>query len=270
MSFVRHTALLAAGLAFAALLAGCQSVPPTSAAEVGELRPGSGQLKGYLPARQLPDSRALLPPAPAAGSAAEAADRAAHAAARSRRDGPAAVQAARDAPYKWPGAADAFACALGFTPSEGGTPHLYTLLRRTLVDAGLSTYAAKNAYSRQRPYVALGEGTCAPGEEAALRNDGSYPSGHAAFGWAWGLILAELVPDRQAALLERALQFGQGRVTCGYHWQSDVDAGRLMGAATVALLHADPVFQAQAERARGEIAAARQAAAQPPAFCARP
>ena len=32
------------------------------------------------------------------------------------------------------------------------TPHLYMLLRRTLTDAGLSTYAAKNHYHRGRDY----------------------------------------------------------------------------------------------------------------------
>jgi len=32
---------------------------------------------------------------------------------------------------------------------------------------------------------------------------------------------------------------------CGVHWQSDVDAGRLIGAAVVARLHADPVFRVQ-------------------------
>lgn len=265
---MRKTSVAPLALSLLLGLAGCQSPPPTSPAAIGELRAGSGQLNGYLPRAQLPDSLALLPPPPAAGSALAAADLDIYRATRALRDTPRGAQAARDAPYKWPGVGDVFSCALGVPVSEAGTPHLYTLLRRTLVDAGLATYRAKDHHVRQRPYVATAEATCLPAEEAALRNDGSYPSGHAAFGWAWALVLAELAPERGGAILRRGLEFGQSRVVCGYHWQSDVDAGRLVGAATVARLQADPVFRAQAALARQEIATARAAGAQPPAHCA--
>jgi hypothetical protein len=49
-------------------------VPPVKAAEVGELYPNSGILKGYLSPARLPDCLALLPAPPAEGSAALAAD----------------------------------------------------------------------------------------------------------------------------------------------------------------------------------------------------
>ena len=39
--------------------------------------------------------------------------------------------------------------------SEQATPNLNMLLRRTLTDAGLATYKAKNHYQRTRPFVAL-------------------------------------------------------------------------------------------------------------------
>ena len=82
-----------------------------------------------------------------------------------------------------------------------------------------------------------------------LAKDGSYPSGHASLGWAWGLILAEMAPERANALVARGQAFGQSRVICGVHWQSDVTQGRIIGAATVARLHADPVFRAQVDAA---------------------
>ena len=47
---------------------------------------------------------------------------------------------------------------------------------------------------------------------------------------------------------------GESRVICGYHFQSDVDAARLVASAVVARLHADPGFQAQLEKARKEMA----------------
>lgn len=262
------------GLSIMVLLAACQSpppappAPPAMLAAVGELRAGSGVAKGYLDRRQLPDSRALLPLPPSAGSATAAADLDTHKATRALRGSARWDQAARDAVYRFPAAAGAMSCALGLPVSESATPHLHMLLHRTLVDAGLSTYAAKDHYQRQRPYALLNETTCYPPDDASLRKDGSYPSGHAALGWAWGLVLAELAPERSDALLARAHAYGQSRVVCGYHWQSDVDAGRLMAAATVARLHADPVFTAQMALARGEIAAARTAGATAPAHCA--
>ncbi len=257
-------------LATLATLAGCQTTPPappTSPDLVGEYRAGSGYLKGYLDWQQLPDSLALLPRPPAEGSAEAAADLAAFRSSRALRDTPRWGLANADDNLKFPKAAEVFSCALDLPITQQATPHLNMLLRRTLLDAGLSTYGAKDHYKRQRPFAALNEGTCAPASEPALRNDGSYPSGHAALGWAWALVLAGIAPDKADAVLQRGHAFGQSRVICGVHWQSDVDNGRLMGAAAVARLQSDPVFQAQATLARLEIAGARSKGARSPLNC---
>ena len=258
-----------AALGGAALLAACQTTPPppTSPEVVGEYRAGSGYVKGYLDRKQLPDSLALLPPPPVAGSEAAAADLAQHRATRALRDGPRWRLAAADAVLKFPKAADTYACTLGIAISAERTPHLNMLLRRSLLDAGLATYAAKDQYKRQRPFAALGEATCTPAEEASLAKDGSYPSGHAALGWGWALLLAELAPERADALLARGHAFGQSRVVCGVHWQSDVDQGRVVGAAAIARLHADATFQAQMAEARREIAEARARGDRPTGDC---
>ena len=265
-----HRLALPAALASLAVLTACQTTPPpsTSPEVVGEYRAGSGYLKGYLDRKQLPDSLALLPRPPADGSPEAAADLAVYRATRALRDSPRWALATADDNLKFPKAADTFSCALGMPISQEATPHLNMLLRRTLVDTGLSTYGAKDTYKRVRPFAALKEGTCAPASEAALAKDGSYPSGHAALGWGWALLLAELAPDRADAVLQRGHAFGQSRVICGVHWQSDVDSGRVMGAAAVARLHADPTFTAQAALARGEIAAARTKGAASPLNCA--
>ena len=168
---------------------------------------------------------------------------------------------------KFPAAASTFTCALGVAISPEATPHLTMLLRRSLVDAGLSTYAAKDKYQVPRPFVKLAQPSCSPAEEAALTRDGSYPSGHAAAGWAWGLILTELAPERSQALLERATAFGQSRAVCAVHWKSDIDAGQLMGAAAVAKLHGNADFLAQLGAARAEIASARAKGAPPNRDC---
>lgn len=249
-----------AGIVSGVLLAGCQSppvAPPTSPEVVGEFRAGSGYLRGYLDRKALPNSLALLPKPPAEGSAAHAADLAVYTATRAQRGSPRWNQAAQDANLKFPSAASTFACSMDLPISQEQTPHLNMLLRRTLLDAGLSTYAAKDSYNRKRPFVVQGEASCTPSEEATLAKDGSYPSGHAALGWAWALVLSEVAPERSNALLARGYGFGQSRVICGVHWQSDVDAGRLMGSAAVAALHADPTFTAQLSAAKAEVADAR-------------
>lgn len=251
------------------LVAACSSVPPpsTSAAEIPELRPGSGHLIGYLPRKDLPNSLALLPPPPAPNSTLAAADEESYRATKPLRGSARWALASRDANLKFPKAAETLSCAMDMPISQEATPHLNMLLRRTLVDAGLSTYAAKDTYKRTRPFATHKDSTCTPQEEAKLSKDGSYPSGHAALGWAWALLLSELSPERADALLARGHAFGQSRVICGVHWQSDVDAGRLVGSAAVARLHADPVFNAQMAAARSEVAAARSRGAKPPLDC---
>ena len=254
----------------AALLAACATPPaPTLSPEaVGEVRAGSGVLNGYLDRTQLPDSLALLPPPPADGSPRAAADLETHRATRALRDTPRWRLAAQDAELRFPAAARTFQCALDAPISAERTPHLNMVLRRTLADAGLSTYRAKDHYGRMRPYVALGESTCSPAEEPRLVKDGSYPSGHAALGWAWSLVLASIAPERADALLQRGHAYGQSRVICGVHWQSDVDAGRTMGSAAFARLQSDPTYSAQLARARQELAALRAQGARAPGDCA--
>lgn len=212
---------------------------------------------GYIPKEKLPDSLQLLGPPPAANSAALARDEAARQATIALRGTAREALALQDADLQFPQPAKNFSCAMGLEISEKETPRLYQLMQKVLTDAGLSTYGVKNTYNRTRPFVVHDEGTCFPEQEPLLRNDGSYPSGHTAAGWAWALILAELNPDHADPLFKRGLEFGQSRVICNAHWQSDVDGGRIMGAATVASLHAYPAFLADMDAARLEVQAAR-------------
>ncbi|EKT65066.1 PhoN2 (Apy), periplasmic phosphatase, apyrase, ATP diphosphohydrolase [Providencia burhodogranariea] len=53
--------------------------------------------------------------------------------------------------------------------------------------------------------------------------------------------------------MQRGYAFGQSRVICGVHWQSDVKAGRLIGSGVVARLHASPEFQQALSLAKDEI-----------------
>ena len=227
-----------------------------------------GLLQGYLPKEAIPNSLALLPAPPAAGSAAFTLDEDVARKSVALRGTERWTQATLDADLSFPNAADTFSCALNAPITEEGTPHLYMLLRRTLTDAGLSTYAAKNKYQRQRPFLLNKEAICTPGEQAAIGKDGSYPSGHTAVGWAWALILSEIAPEQIDAILARGVAYGESRNVCNVHWHSDVVQGRIIGAGVAARLHAEPAFRADMEAAQSELAAVRARGGKPARDCA--
>ncbi|MBW2297055.1 MAG: phosphatase PAP2 family protein, partial [Deltaproteobacteria bacterium] len=175
--------------------------------------------------------------------------------------------AAKDAELKFPKAAETFSCALNAPITEQDTPYLYILLRRTLMDAGLSTYSAKQMYERPRPFIVNGEPICTPEKVEHLKESGSYPSGHTAIGWAWALILAEIAPEHVNEIITRGRVFGESRKICNVHWHSDIVAGRLVGASVVARLHADPTFIADLEAAKAELASVREKGLKPTHDC---
>lgn len=231
-----------------AVVASGQPVPAASPA------PAQAAPRGYLGPAAWPDSAALLPPPPAAGSAALARDEALEQAARALRGTARWHQAKRDSDLFSPLATGAFSCAAGRVISPEATPATDRLLRRALIDFAGSTNAAKVRYGRARPFVANKLPICTPDAAAALRANGSYPSGHAAIGAGWGLILGALIPAHKAALLARGQAFGDSRRVCNVHWASDIAAGGKVAQATYAALSLDPDFVADREAARAEIA----------------
>lgn len=250
-------------------LAACSTSPtraPAAARTMAEAEPGKAI--GYLAPAAVPASLQLLPAPPAEGSPGQALDQAVNREALALRGSARWQQAAHDADLSFPSGAGQFACALGAAIDAQRTPRLYTLLERSRIDASAATKAAKNHYRRPRPFMLNQQPVCTPDDEDGLRHSGSYPSGHSAIGWAWALILSEIAPERADALIARGRNYGESRLVCNVHWQSDVLAGRFMGAATVARLHADPAFQADLAAARREIAYARVQGAAPGEDCA--
>ena len=233
---------------------------------VPEIMPGI--VAGYLPQAGLPNSLALDPPAPTPGTAVYALDEAVSRANLALQGSPRWQQATSDADLSFPHVAETFSCSMGIPITEADTPHLYMLLRRSFTDAALSTYAAKNHYNRTRPFMENNRPTCSPKDEAFLRKDGSYPSGHTTIGWAWALILTEIAPAQTDAILARGRSFGDSRLVCNVHWQSDVNEGRIMGASTVARLHADPAFLADLDAAKADYEIARAKELNPTRDCA--
>jgi len=221
--------------------------------------PKAGEFDAFFTTDDAPDSLALLPPPPQEGSAAFAADVAAYEAGLALRDTPRWEQATRDADLSPQALGQEFSQSFGLDITPQTAPITYNLVHRLLATlGGPGTRKAKQHYMRTRPYAYYDSRSCHTLEkENEIRTDGSYPSGHTSYGWGTALILAEISPERQDAILKRGLELGESRVICGAHWQSDIEAGRIAGAATVARLHAVPAFIRQLEAAKHEVAQLR-------------
>ena len=156
-----------------------------------------------------------------------------------------------------------FADALGSPTSFRAErlPRTVALFQDLFADERTVLDPAKNAFARPRPFAA--EPRLDPVVERPTSF--SYPSGHALFGTAAGLVLADLVPERRAQILSRAREYAQDRVVGGAHYPSDVEAGRIAGSALVALLFDCAAFQAEEAAARAELRKALElpVAAQP-------
>ena len=100
---------------------------------------------------------------------------------------------------------------------------------------------------------------------------GSYPSGavhRRSAGCGPSILADKIAPERINAILSRGLAFGESRLLRNVHWESDVVAGRTLGAGVVARLHADAAFREDLEAAKVEFAAIRAKGLKPRRDCA--
>ncbi len=148
--------------------------------------------------------------------------------------------------------AEQFSKPFGMEISKEKTPCIFHVLTRGVLTVRLCATKPKTTFVRLRPFVRYNEPTLIPADEETLRQNGSYPSGHSIRGWAMTLLLCEINPDAQDDLLALGYQWGQSRVIAGYHWQSDVDAGRILASAGYARLHTNEEFLADIAAARAE------------------
>lgn len=236
------------GLVFSLAVVGCATAPAEVA--VPE-RTAAGFAVGYLD--EDADARVFLPGPPGADTHWQAGELAAVLAAHDADPARMALAVADNRVDPGP----AFAAVLGVTISEEATPSTARVLARVVTDIADAYDPAKEHFGRMRPFqVDTALMPCIATDAAMLArlaNSRSYPSGHAGFGWAWGLLLAEMVPERADAILARGYDYGWSRVVCGVHFPSDVDAGRAVAAAVVARLQTDTDFARDFAIARAEL-----------------
>jgi acid phosphatase (class A) len=142
--------------------------------------------------------------------------------------------------------------ALGLS-AKPSLPKLQRLAERVEDDVRIYVRAAKDHFRRLRPYE------IEPRIEPCIddvRGDLSFPSGHSAYGWSMAYLLSDLVPERSAALQERAEEFARQRMICGVHFRSDVEAGRIAARRLLDEMKQDPGFRAEESAAAAEVRAA--------------
>ncbi len=211
--------------------------------------------KAYLTKDELPNMVNFLPPPPEFESARFVADQTQYLwGKRQRQNEERAAMAIRDAVYGMHTIIQEFCPILGLEITKEDTPELYTLLQDVGATCDSISDRAKEKYMRWRPYMYYNEPTLVPEDEEKHRTNGSYPSGHTVLGWTMGLLLSDINPAAADQLLARGYEYGQSRVIAGYHWQSDVDAGRLAASVLYAKLQGNQRFREQLAKAQKEFA----------------
>jgi acid phosphatase (class A) len=131
-------------------------------------------------------------------------------------------------------------------------PVTNAFFRKITDDEALVIGPVKDAFARPRPFRL--DPRLKP--VLALTSSAAYPSGHSLWSFTVGLVLADMVPEKRAAIMERVREYAHNRVVAGMHFPSDVESGALCGAAFAAMLFASPQFRADQADAAAELRAA--------------
>lgn len=150
-----------------------------------------------------------------------------------------------------------FAPVLGPWFQPGKFSRTEALFAEVEQEAKAVTSVAKKHWQRIRPYH-VAPALFPRAIEHEPRTDYSYPSGHSTRGTVFAALLAELVPEKRAALIEKGRETGWLRVLGGVHYPSDVFAGRVLGQALTREFLRSEKFRSDLAAARGELAAARE------------
>jgi hypothetical protein len=239
--------IIEAGARLAQVLNGVLGSPDDTYPQTLYLNPTDSHLDAWLPAT------------PSNDSVAEAADVDAFFAKRQLIGSQRGDEASLDDVYYPEDVAPRFSQAFGKPLTKSSADKLLQLMSNVGLDEEQFLAPVKKSVAnggRHRPFVEYPGRPGCPITYTTLKDSGSYPSGHAMLGWLWASILAEISPDRADALFAKAIAFGESRVVCGFHYPSDIQAGRLAAAALLERLHTNPDFMAQLQAAREQILAA--------------
>jgi len=198
-----------------------------------------------------PDAALLLCPPPILGSAEQLAEldevRAVYHAA-SDEDKQAAYGEKKFTVYNFTGAVGPYFVAANL-------PKTTAFFAKVQLDAETVTDLGKDHFKRPRPFV-----TDPSLKNGVLEKSFSYPSGHSTESMVLALVLADMLPDQQDAIIAHARQMGWHRVQTARHYPSDIMAGRTLAQAIWQHLKESDEYQKEFAEAKAELEAARNAA----------
>lgn len=188
----------------------------------------------------------LLPPPPAAGSAADNEDLAQVLAVQQSRSDAELALARADAEAS----VFRFADTLGEGFSAPRLPRTAVLFERLTKSVGAKVNPVKEHWNRPRPFLA------SSAVQPQLRPDGAtYPSGHGTLARLYALVLSDLLPAQRRAIFERADRFARGRLVLGVHYPRDIEAGATAASVILAELRRQEEFRRDFAAARQELGA---------------
>ncbi len=232
-------------LVLANLLWGCQESRQPAASKAPQHQAQRQQTQSPAPVYLAPDAvdvAALLPGPPTTGSEQDQGDLQTVLNVQASRTDEQVARARSEEDLT----VFAFADVLGPEFTAARCPMTAKLFDQVKVDSRVFSGRAKGLWNRVRPYKAD------PRVHHAATHpeqDFSHPSGHSTRGLLMAELLAQIYPDRRAALIDRGRQIGWDRVILGMHYPTDVFAGQTLGHALT------PKFLAS-ERFKRDFAAA--------------
>ena len=131
-------------------------------------------------------------------------------------------------------------------------PKVAAFFARVVETEGAVVDPAKDVWKRPRPH--LYSELVKP--VVPLSKSGSYPSGHATVGTLMGIELANMLPEKRAAIMARAWEFGHNRIVGGIHYASDIEMGRISGTVIAQTISTHPDFKVEFDAAKAELRAA--------------
>jgi len=134
-------------------------------------------------------------------------------------------------------------------------PKTKLLFDKVKYNAGYEAKVFKNYFKTKRPYqVDPDIHACVEPKPSNL--DRSYPSGHTTMGYAMGVVLANLVPEKAKEIMERSRLYGENRINCGAHFPSDVSGGQVLGTLVAKELFKNNEFQLLMKASKEELTSA--------------
>jgi acid phosphatase (class A) len=197
------------------------------------------------------DLKAILPPWPAPGSLAEAADIETLLAVQLRRSPADAADAQADSVTTMP---EWTAQLLGMGADK--LPRTFALMAVLHDDMRRINRAANEAQGfRTRP--ARYESRIEPSLDLVGHGNASYPSARASSGAVWAGVVGRILPERSSSADEMAERIAWRRVVGGVHYPSDLAGSRKVSKAVMSALDAKPAFRASLGPVCEELRAAK-------------